>query len=181
MPAASLLRETEKRTGITSGLARCFEDLCNPDLIEDTVAELVAQRVFGLALGYEGLNDHDDLMRDPVFAVLVEENDPEGERWARAQDRGKAAAGKSTLNRLELTPVEPRGAELRYKKISTSTLPRINPGLLGKNDTPPSPGPDPRAEWTHTVNFAYLARAKRFTPSAWMMLITAPNRVLNPG
>lgn len=112
-----LLRETEKRTGIIAGFARCFEDLRNPELIEHTVAELVAQRVYGLALGYEDLNDHDDLRRDPVFAVLVGKEDPEGEKRVRAQDRGKAAAGKSTLNRLELTPAEPTGAELRYKKI----------------------------------------------------------------
>jgi hypothetical protein len=52
-----LLRETEKRTGIMSGFAKCFEDLRNPDLIEHTVAELVAQRVYGLALGYEDRND----------------------------------------------------------------------------------------------------------------------------
>jgi hypothetical protein len=68
-------------------------------------------------LGYEDLNDHDDLRRDPLFAVLVGKEDPEGEKRVRAQDRGKATAGKSTLNRLELTPAEPMAAELRYKKI----------------------------------------------------------------
>jgi hypothetical protein len=112
-----LLRETEKRTGIISGFARCFEDLRDPEAIEHTVAELVAQRIYGLALGYEDLNDHDDLRRDPLFAVLVGKEDPEGEKRARPRDRGKAAAGKSTLNRLELTPAEPTAAELRYKKI----------------------------------------------------------------
>jgi len=112
-----LLRETEKRTRIISGFARCFEDLRDPELIEHTVAELVAQRVYGLALGYEDLNDHDDLRRDPLFAVLVEKEDPEGGKRVRPQDRGKAAAGKSTLNRLELTPANPTAAELRYKKI----------------------------------------------------------------
>jgi hypothetical protein len=99
-----LLRETEKRTGIISGFADCFRDLRDPDLIEHTVAELIAQRVYGLALGYEDLNDHEDLRRDPLFAVLVGKVDPEGEKRVREQDRGKAAAGKSTLNRLELTP-----------------------------------------------------------------------------
>ena len=89
----------------------------NPDLIEHTVAELTAQRVYGLALGYEDLNDHDDLRRDPLFAVLVGKEDPEGEKRVRPQDKGKAAAGKSTLNRLELTPADPTVAELRYKKI----------------------------------------------------------------
>jgi len=112
-----LLRETEKRTGILSGFARCFQDLRDPDLIEHTVEELVSQRVYGLALGYEDLNDHDDLRRDPLLAVLVGKEDPEGESRIRQQDRGKAMAGKSTLNRLELTPAEPTGAELRYKKI----------------------------------------------------------------
>jgi hypothetical protein len=112
-----LLRETEKRTGIIAGFAKCFEDLRKPEMIEHTVAELVGQRIYGLALGYEDLNDHDDLRRDPLFAVLVGKEDPEGEKRVRSQDRGKAAAGKSTLNRLELTPGEPTAAELRYKKI----------------------------------------------------------------
>jgi len=112
-----LLRETEKRVGIISGFARCFEDLRDPEMIEHTVAELVAQRIYGLALGYEDLNDHDELRRDPLFAVLVGKEDPEGANRVRPQDRGKAAAGKSTLNRLELTPAEPTTAELRYKKI----------------------------------------------------------------
>jgi len=112
-----LLRETEKRTGIISGFARCFEDLRNPELIEHTVAELVAQRIYGLALGYEDLNDHDELRRDPLFAVLVGKEDPEGEKRIRPRDKGKSAAGKSTLNRLELTPADPTAAELRYKKI----------------------------------------------------------------
>jgi len=92
-----LLREAEQRTRIIAGFARCFEDKRNPEAIEHTVAELVAQRIYGLALGYEDLNDHDDLRRDPLFAVLVEKEDPEGEKRIRPQDRGKAAAGKSTL------------------------------------------------------------------------------------
>ncbi len=112
-----LLRETEMRTGILSRFADCFQDLRDPELIEHTVAELVAQRVYGLALGYEDLNDHDDLRRDPLLAVLVGKEDPEGEGRIRQQDKGKAMAGKSTLNRLELTPAEPTAAELRYKKI----------------------------------------------------------------
>jgi Transposase DDE domain group 1 len=112
-----LLRETEMRTGILSRFAECFQDLRDPELIEHTVAELVAQRVYGLALGYEDLNDHDDLRRDPLLAVLVGKEDPEGEGRIRQQDKGKAMAGKSTLNRLELTPAEPTVAELRYKKI----------------------------------------------------------------
>lgn len=112
-----LLRETEKRTGILKGFAECFEDLRNPKLIEHPVAELIAQRVYGLALGYEDLNDHDELRRDPLLAVLVGKKDPEGETRVRQRDKGKAMAGKSTLNRLELTPEEPTAEEQRYKKI----------------------------------------------------------------
>jgi len=112
-----LLRETEKRTGIICQFAQCFTDLRNPKQIEHTIKELVSQRVYGLALGYEDLNDHDELRRDPLLAVLVGKEDPEGETRIRKQDRGKAMAGKSTLNRLELTSACPTEAEKRYKKI----------------------------------------------------------------
>jgi hypothetical protein len=112
-----LLRETEKLTGVIAGFARCFEDLRDGELIEHTVAELVAQRIYGLALGYEDLNDHDDLRRDPLFAVLVGKEDPEGAERVRQRDKGKSTAGKSTLNRLELTPETPTAADRRYKKI----------------------------------------------------------------
>jgi hypothetical protein len=111
-----LLREVEKRTGIVERFAACFTDHREAERVEHTVRELVAQRVFGLALGYEDLNDHDELRRDPLLAVLVEKEDPTGEGRARERDRGKALAGKSTLNRLELTE-EKVGEKERYKKI----------------------------------------------------------------
>lgn len=112
-----LLRETERITGIVRQFAACFTDHRDPELIEHTVEELVAQRVYALALGYEDLNDHDDLRHDPLLAVLVGKKDPLGQTRSRARDRGKALAGKSTLNRLELTPVR-AGAKSRYKKIA---------------------------------------------------------------
>lgn len=112
-----LLREVEKRTGIIERFAACFRDHRAAEQVEHTVQELVAQRVYGLALGYEDLNDHDQLRRDPLLAVLAEKPDPTGESRARRRDRGKALAGKSTLNRLELTPAVVEGEE-RYKKIS---------------------------------------------------------------
>ena len=111
-----LLRETEKGTGIIQGFAHCFTDLRDQELIEHTVEELVAQRVYGLALGYEDLNDHDELRRDPLLAVLVGKEDPEGNDRIRLQDKGKAMAGKSTLNRMELTSAQATASE-RYKKI----------------------------------------------------------------
>ena len=112
-----LLREIEQRTGIIRQFAGCFVDHRDADLIEHTVRELVAQRVYGLALGYEDLNDHDQLRRDPLLATLVGKEDPSGQERVRERDRGKALAGKSTLNRLELTPVR-AGAGSRYKKIT---------------------------------------------------------------
>lgn len=111
-----LLREVEKRTGIIERFAGCFRDHRAAGQVEHTVRELVAQRVYGLALGYEDLNDHEDLRRDPLLAVLAEKVDPTGESRARERDRGKALAGKSTLNRLELTAAVVKEEE-RYKKI----------------------------------------------------------------
>ena len=112
-----LLREVEKRTGIMARFAGCFRDHRAAEQVEHTVQELVAQRVYALALGYEDLNDHDELRRDPLLAVLAGKPDPTGESRARRRDRGKALAGKSTLNRLELTAAVVEGEE-RYKKIS---------------------------------------------------------------
>ncbi len=73
-----LLRETERVTGIMGRFAACFTDHRDPDLIEHTVEELIAQRVYALPLGYEDLNDHDDLRHDPLLAVLVGKKDPLG-------------------------------------------------------------------------------------------------------
>src|SRR5215203_7430864 len=117
---ALLLRETERLTGIIRQFAACFTDHRDPELIEHSVEELLAQRVYGLALGYEDLNDHDDLRRDPLLATVVGKDDPAGQARRRQRDRGQALAGKSTLNRLELTPV---GADAgsRYKKITCRT------------------------------------------------------------
>jgi len=112
-----LLREVEKRTGIVKWFAACFTDYREAERVEHTVRELVGQRVYGLALGYEDLNDHDQLRQDPLLAVLVEKEDATGENRARERDRGKALAGKSTLNRLELTQ-EKVGEKERYKKIA---------------------------------------------------------------
>src|ERR1700751_5865088 len=75
---ALLLRETERLTGIVRQFAACFTDHRNPDLTEHTVEELIAQRVHALALGYEDLNAHDDLRRDPLLATVVGKPDPTG-------------------------------------------------------------------------------------------------------
>jgi hypothetical protein len=103
---AILLKQVEQATGIIRQFAACFADYRNPALIDHTLYELIAQRVYALALGYEDLNDHDVLRQDLLLTALVGKRDPQAE----------PLAGKSTLNRLELTPV---GADRtsRYKKI----------------------------------------------------------------
>jgi len=111
-----LLREVENRTGIIRQFAACFTDFRDSGLVEHGVTELVAQRIYGLALGYEDLNDHDELRRDPLLAVLVEKEDVVGKERRRARDQGTALAGKSTLNRMELGAAQ-MGSTERYKKI----------------------------------------------------------------
>lgn len=107
-----LLREVEERFRVIEQLAGCFEDQREAGLIEHTVRDLVGQRVMGLALGYEDLNDHDDLRQDPALALAVGKRDLLGEERLVRRDEGKALAGKSTLNRLELSSAE----RSRYKK-----------------------------------------------------------------
>jgi hypothetical protein len=111
-----LLREVEQRTHILKRLTGCFDDYRDPGQIEHPLESLIKQRVMGLALGYEDLNDHDVLRQDPLLALLSEVADPSGQSRRRSQDKGCALAGKSTLNRLELTP-EDADAGSRYKKI----------------------------------------------------------------
>jgi hypothetical protein len=111
-----MLREVEHRTGVLKKFAACFTDYRKTEAIEHPVDDLVAQRAYALCLGYEDLNDHDELRADPVLAVMVGKSDPKGEHRREARDRGKALAGKSTLNRLELTRADASAGE-RYKKI----------------------------------------------------------------
>lgn len=114
-----LLQQTERITGIISQFAECFTDYRDADLSEFTVKELLAQRILALALGYEDLNDHDQLRNDALLAVMVGKKDPVGKDRIRKRDKGKPLAGKSTLNRLELTPVR-ANKRSRYKKITVS-------------------------------------------------------------
>lgn len=104
---ALLLRQVESRNNILSRFAACFTDQRDPLRVEHSVEQLIKQRVYGLALGYEDLNDHERLRHDPLLALLSGKNEP-------AQE---PLAGKSTLNRLELTFPRAEAAHHRYKKI----------------------------------------------------------------
>lgn len=113
---ALLLREVEHGKGILKQFSRSFTDYRNQDGIEHTLEELLSQRIYAIALGYEDLNDHDSLRADQLLAVLCGKEDPSGQDRRCQRDKGKALAGKSTLNRLELTTADATENN-RYKKI----------------------------------------------------------------
>jgi hypothetical protein len=100
---AFLLRQTDQRLNLLPRLAECFLDGRNQDQVEHSILEMLSQRIYGLALGYEDINDHEQLRTDPVFGVL-----------AGREELEEPLAGKSTLNRMELGT----GTKDRYKKIT---------------------------------------------------------------
>src|SRR5579862_4108822 len=105
---ALLLGQVDRGLGLMRRFARCFTDRRDPRYVEHRVETLVGQRIFGLALGHEDLNDHDELRKDPTFAVLA------GKLAPVLRTDCEALAGKSTLNRLEHTP---RRHASKYHKI----------------------------------------------------------------
>jgi hypothetical protein len=107
---ALLLKGADEAIGLIDRLSGCFVDERRADLVEHSVRTLIGQRVFGIALGYEDLNDHEQLRHDPVFGVLL------GKLEAKRRSECAALAGKSTLNRLELHP-QPDSPSSRYHKI----------------------------------------------------------------
>ncbi len=98
-----LLRQVDANLGLTSALARCFADHREPVYVDHSVSQLLAQRIYGLALGYEDINDHEQLRRDPLLAAACDKRDPLGGDRVNPADRGIALAGAATLNRLELS------------------------------------------------------------------------------
>src|SRR5271169_2556761 len=100
---AFLLRQVDKRLNLLARFGQCFLDGRNQALVEHSIAEMLSQRIYGLALGYEDLNDHEQLRTDPVFGIL-----------AGKENLAEPLAGKSTLNRMELGT----GINDRYKKIT---------------------------------------------------------------
>jgi hypothetical protein len=109
---ALLLRQVDQSLGLSQSLAGCFEDRRDLRYSDHRIQELVAQRLYGLALGYEDLNDHDRLRLDPLLAVACNKREPHG--LDRLHQKGIALAGSSTLNRLELS----NSKTTRYHKIS---------------------------------------------------------------
>jgi hypothetical protein len=132
-----LLREIVSSTRMMERLAGCFRDRRRAERREHELVALLGQRIYGLALGYEDLNDHDQLRRDPLLAVLVGALDPTGQDRVRERDRGCALAGRHTLNRLEQSPSDDHH---RYHRISyrSADLDRLLTELfLESYDHPP--------------------------------------------
>jgi hypothetical protein len=98
-----LLRQVDINLGLTQSLAQCFCDTRQQVFVDHSVRQLLTQRLYGLALGYEDVNDHAQLRRDPLLATACDKKDPLGEDRFNPNHRGLALAGPSTLNRLELS------------------------------------------------------------------------------
>jgi hypothetical protein len=131
---ALLLREADRALNLTPQVARCFRDGRDPDSVVHTIETLVAQRIHGQALGYEDVNDHDELRHDPILALLSDTLEPKRANVARL-------AGKSTLQRLEGVPKKAcETGVTRYHKISVddAAMERLFPALyLAAHPTPP--------------------------------------------
>jgi hypothetical protein len=131
---ALLLRQVDINLGLTAELSQCFYDTRNQDWVDHSVQELLRQRLFGTALGYEDINDHQRLRLDPLLAVACGKTDPLGEQRVLPQFRGIALAAPCTLNRLELSnnkdtrchklPHDPTKMEACLLKMGVRCLPK---------------------------------------------------------
>lgn len=129
-----LLRQVDSNLGVSVALADCFDDYRNQVFVDHSVRELLVQRIFGMALGYEDINDHQRLRLDPLLATACEKRDPVGGDRFNPADRGIALAGASTLNRLELSnnrdgrchklPHDPSKIEACLLKLGVRCLPK---------------------------------------------------------
>lgn len=129
-----LLRQVDAHLGLTHSLAQCFGDERQQVFVDHSVRQLLTQRLYGLALGYEDVNDHAQLRRDPLLAIACDKKDPLGEDRCNPSHRGLALAGPSTLNRLELSnnrdtrchklPHEPAKIETCLLQMGARCLPK---------------------------------------------------------
>lgn len=129
-----LLRQLDDGLGLTRTLAGCFRDQRDARFVDHSMRQLLAQRIYGLALGYEDLNDHEQLRRDPLLATACDKRDPSGHDRFNPQDRGIPLAAPSTLNRLELSnnkatrchklPHDPEKIESCLLEMAVRCLPR---------------------------------------------------------
>ena len=146
-----LLRQADASLGLTQGLAECFDDGREQVYVDHAVRQLLAQRTYGLALGYEDVNDHDWLRLDPLLAVACEKRDPLGADRFNPAHRGVALAGASTLNRLELSNHKStRAHKLRHdpRKVEACLLAKEKLQAIREELLRPEPGiADPRYDY----------------------------------
>jgi hypothetical protein len=110
----SLIAEIDRKLQITSQFAQCFQDYRKPNRIDHSIESLIKQRIYGVVMGYEDLNDHEELRHDQMFAIAL------GKRIA-VENEPATLAGKSTLNPLEHCPEDvEQGADSGYHKIGHS-------------------------------------------------------------
>ena len=131
---ALLLREADHRLGMSRALAECFDDQRDARFVDHLPEQLLSQRILGQALGYEDLNDHQQLRQDPLLAVACDKPDPLGLDRVFPDNRGAALAAPATLNRLELSnnkhtrchklPHDPRKIEDCLLKLGVRCLPK---------------------------------------------------------
>lgn len=131
---ALLLRQVDAHLGLTQSLAECFDDGRSQSWVEHSVRQMLAQRLYGLALGYEDINDHQRLRLDPLLAAACDKTDPLGEHRLNPADRGIALAAPCTLNRLELSnnkntrchklPHDPAKIEACLLQLGVRSLPK---------------------------------------------------------
>jgi len=129
-----LLRQVDANLGVSGALAQCFTDERDARFVDHRVDQLIRQRLYGMALGYDDINDHDQLRRDPLLAAACDKRDPLGEDRFNPADRGVALAGAATLNRLELSnnrksrchklPHDPARIEACLLKMGARCLPK---------------------------------------------------------
>jgi Transposase DDE domain group 1 len=167
-----LLRQIDEGLGISRTLASCFHDHRDPRFTEHSLRELLAQRLLGVAAGYEDLNDHDRLRLDPLFAVAAGKADPLGMNRAE-RDQGKALASPSTLNRLELgnnkhtrchkIHADPEQIEASLLLLGVRCLPKHTPEVvidLDASDDPLHGQQEGRFYHGYYGNYCYLPLAK---------------------
>jgi hypothetical protein len=134
----SLFADLDRSLGLTRKLSRCFHDHRDQRFVEHGLQTMLAQRLHGLAAGYEDLNDHFRLRLDPLLAVVAGHPDPEGQDRSHPDQHGKPLAAPATLNRLELTNTKP---DSRYHKIVADhaaieeLLLALGVGMLAKDTT----------------------------------------------
>ena len=135
-----LLRQVNHALGLTRKLAACFTDHRNQVYVDHSVQDLLDQRIYGLGLGYEDINDHERLRLDHLLAVACDKRDPLGEDRLHPEHRGVALAASSTLNRLELSnnkesrthkiPHDPKEIQACLLEMGARCLPKHSPEVV---------------------------------------------------